>query len=56
MRSPWRLTDDAFSAGTREVTVTVSDVNEGPVVSGVQSLSFVENLEDGPGVGGLFGD
>ena len=26
-----------------EVTVTVSDVNEGPVVSGVQSLSFVEN-------------
>ena len=35
--------DDAFSAGTREVTVTVSDVNEGPVVSGVQSLSFVEN-------------
>ena len=39
--------DDAFSAGTREVTVTVSDVNEGPVVSGVQSLSFAENLEEG---------
>ncbi len=35
--------DDAFNAGTREVTVTVSDVNEGPVVSGVQSLSFAEN-------------
>ena len=35
--------DDAFSAGTREVTVTVSDMNEGPVVSGSQSLSFVEN-------------
>ena len=39
--------DDAFNAGTREVTVTVSDVNEGPVVSGVQSLSFAENLEEG---------
>ena len=39
--------DDAFNAGTREVTVTVSDVNEGPVVAGVQSLSFAENLEEG---------
>ena len=35
--------DDAFSAGTLEVTVTVTDVNEGPVVSGSQSLSFAEN-------------
>ena len=43
MRSPWRLATTAFNAGTREVTVTVSDVNEGPVVAGVQSLSFAEN-------------
>ena len=48
MRSPWRPpTTRAFSADTREVTVTVSDVNEGPVVAGVQSLSFAENQATG---------
>ena len=35
--------DDAFNSGTLEVTVTVTDVNEGPEVSGLQSLSFTEN-------------
>ena len=35
--------DDAFNSGTLEVTVTVTDVNEGPEISGQQSLSFTEN-------------
>ena len=35
--------DGAFNSGTLEVTVTVSDQNEGPVVAGPQSLSFTEN-------------
>ncbi len=35
--------DDAFNSGTLEVTVTVTGQNEGPEVSGVQSLSFAEN-------------
>ena len=37
--------DDAFNSGTLDVvvTVTVTDVNEGPEVSGLQSLSFTEN-------------
>ena len=35
--------DDNFNSGTLEVTVTVTDVNEGPEVSGLQSLSFTEN-------------
>ena len=35
--------DGAFNSGTLEVTVTVSDVNEGPEVVGRQSLSFLEN-------------
>ena len=35
--------DQGLNAGTLAVTVTVSDVNEGPVVSGPQSLSFAEN-------------
>ena len=39
--------DDAFNSGTLEVTVTVTGQNEGPEISGVQSLSFAENLEEG---------
>ena len=35
--------DQGLNAGTLAVTVTVSDVNEGPAVSGPQSLSFAEN-------------
>ena len=35
--------DDAFNPGTLDITVTVTDQNEGPEVSGVQSLSFTEN-------------
>ena len=35
--------DDDGQAGTLAVTVTVTDVNEGPEVSGPQSLSFAEN-------------
>ena len=35
--------DEGLNAGTLAVTVTVSDVDEGPVVSGPQSLSFAEN-------------
>ena len=37
------VTDDQSLTDSVEVTVTVSDVNEGPVVAGVQSLSFAEN-------------
>ena len=36
-------TDDLGLAGTLEVTVAVTDVDEEPVVSGPQSLSFAEN-------------
>ena len=35
--------DDAFNTGTLDVTVTVTDVNEGPEISGPQSLTFSEN-------------
>ena len=35
--------DDASNRGTLAVTVTVTDVNEGPEISGQQSLSFSEN-------------
>ena len=35
--------DDAFNTSSLPVTVTVTDVNEGPEVSGQQSLSFAEN-------------
>ena len=35
--------DDALNTGTLEVVVTVTDVNEGPEISGQQSLSFTEN-------------
>ena len=35
--------DDAFNSGTLDVTVTVTDVNEGPEITGQQSLSFTEN-------------
>ena len=35
--------DDAFNSGTLEVAVTVTDVNEGPEITGSVSLSFTEN-------------
>ena len=35
--------DDASNSGTLDVVVTVTDVNEGPEISGQQSLSFTEN-------------
>ena len=35
--------DDAFNTGTLDVTVAVTDLNEGPEISGQQSLSFTEN-------------
>ena len=35
--------DDAFNSGTLDVVVTVTDQNEGPEISGQQSLSFTEN-------------
>ena len=35
--------DDAFNSGTLNVTVTVTDQNEAPEISGQQSLSFTEN-------------
>ena len=35
--------DDAFNSGTLDVAVTVTDQNEGPEISGQQSLSFTEN-------------
>ena len=35
--------DDAFNTGTLDVVVTVTDQNEGPEISGQQSLSFTEN-------------
>ena len=35
--------DDDFNSGTLEITVTVTDVNEGPEITGLQSLAFTEN-------------
>ena len=35
--------DDAFNSGTLDITVTVTDVNEGPEITGQQGLSFTEN-------------
>ena len=35
--------DDALNTGTLDVTVTVTDVNEGPEITGLQSLAFTEN-------------
>ena len=35
--------DDTFTDGTLEVVVTVTDVDEGPEISGQESLSFAEN-------------
>ena len=35
--------DDASNSGTLDVTVTVTDQNEGPEILGQQSLSFTEN-------------
>ena len=35
--------DDAFNSGTLDVTITVTDQNEGPEITGLQSLSFTEN-------------
>ena len=35
--------DDSFNSSSLEVTVTVTDVNEGPEVTGQQSLTFTEN-------------
>ncbi len=39
--------DDAFNTDFLDVTVTVTDLNEGPEVSGPQSLTFSENLQEG---------
>ena len=38
-----QATDDGSNTATLPVTVTVRDVNEGPEISGQQSLSFAEN-------------
>ena len=35
--------DDAFNSSSLPITVTVTDVNEGPEVTGHQSLTFAEN-------------
>ena len=35
--------DDGFNSGTLDVVVAVTDVNEGPEISGQQSLTFTEN-------------
>ena len=35
--------DDGFNTGTLNVVVAVTDVNEGPEISGRRSLSFTEN-------------
>ena len=40
-------TDDDGHTDSVAVTVTVTGQNEGPVIAGVQSLSFAENLEEG---------
>ena len=37
--------DDASNSGTLDVVVTVTDVNEGPEISGQQGLSFTENQQ-----------
>ena len=38
-----RARDDAFNSSSLPITVTVTDVNEGPEVTGHQSLTFAEN-------------
>ena len=38
-----QATDDGSNTASLPVTVTVTDVNEGPEISGQQSLSFAEN-------------
>ena len=48
--------DDASNSGTLDVVVTVTDVNEGPEISGQQGLSFTENQHYGAGPGHLHGD
>ena len=35
--------DDGFITGTLDLVVAVTDVNEGPEISGQQSLTFIEN-------------
>ena len=40
-------TDDDGHTDSVAVTVTVTGQKEGPVIAGVQSLSFAENLEEG---------
>ena len=47
--------DDASNSGTLDVTVTVTDQNEGPEISGQQSLSFTENQTTEAGAGHLHG-
>ena len=37
--------DDNFNTSSLDVTVTVTDVNEGPEVTGRVSLTFTENVE-----------
>ena len=37
------VASDGSNKGTLAVTVTVTDVNEGPEITGIQSLSFAEN-------------
>ena len=39
------MRDDGFNSSSLSVTVTVTDVNEGPEVSGTTSLSFTENQQ-----------
>ena len=48
--------DSGGLQGTLPVTVTVTDVNEGPEISGQQSLSFNENRAHGAGPGLLHRD
>ena len=47
-KSRW-LPRTAATRGTMAVTVTVTDVNEGPEIAGTQSLSFAENTAYRPG-------
>ena len=49
------VTDDQSLTDSVAVTVTVSDVNEGPAVAGLQSLSFAREPGHRPGVGDLCG-
>ena len=46
--------DDASNPASLSVTVTVTNVNEGPEMSGRQSLSFAENQATGRVSGHLF--